>query len=195
MAYARANLSGPLNLGADQALYRYTTTSETIAAVVAAGYFTNSTDNLRFKVGDLMDVKGSNNTIVRTECVTVSTTGAGVTFYVLPGQSVPVETTTGGALGVYGTSFLNSTAAFTLHTAPTRAGHTKKIVSLSGFATITTTGGAVVLSQTTNSTISLTGVGASVELTASSATNWVITAAGLVSVGGGATGEAMVRTS
>ena len=182
MAYARAGLSGPLQLGFDKHLYYYTSTADSIATVVAAGYFTNSTDNLRFVTGDLMTIKGSNDLVATAECITVSTTGAG-------------ETTTGGALSVYGTSFLNSTAAFTLHTAPIRPGHRKSVVALSANPTLTTTGGASFVGAQTTNIITFSAAYASLDLMARTSTEWVVLGGSLLAIGGSATGEASVRTS
>lgn len=168
MAYARGNLSGPLQLGHDKKLYYYTST-ETIGTVVAAGYFTNSTDNLRFVTGDLLIVKDSTNAHVATaECVTVSTTGAGVRFFVLPGDGA-FEISTGGALSIYGTSLLNAAGTtFTLG-APFRAGQSKKIVCLTTGAVVTTTASAI---YTTGGGI-VFRVAGGVDLVARSSTSWV----------------------
>lgn len=195
MAYARAGLSGPLQLGFDKHLYYYNSTADSIATIVAAGYFNNEDDNLRFVTSDLMTIKGSNNLVATAECVSVSTTGAGVTFYVLEGQDGFVETTTGGALSVYGTSLLNSTAAFTMHTAATRAGHRKRIVALVAAPSVTTTGGTAIMSAQSTGILTFPTAFGSVELFAASSTNWVVTACPLIAIGGGATGEALVRTS
>ena len=195
MAYARAGLSGPLQLGFDKHLYYYTSTADSIATVVAAGYFTNSTDNLRFVTGDLMTIKGSNNLVATAECINVSTTGDGVTFYVLHGQDGFVETSTGGALSVYGTSFLNSTAAFTLHTPAIRAGHRKTIVALVAAPTVTTTGGSNLVGAASTNVITFSAAYASLDLMARTSTAWVVLGGSLLAIGGSATGEATVRTS
>ena len=193
MAYARAGLSGPLQLGFDKHLYYYNSTADSIATIVAAGYFNNADDNLRFENSDLMTIKGSNNLVATAECV--NSTGGDVTFYVLEGQDGFVETTTGGALSVYGTSLLNSTAAFTMHTAATRAGHRKRIVALVAAPSVTTTGGTAIMSAQSTGILTFPTAFGSVELFAASSTNWVVTACPLISIGGGATGEALVRTS
>ena len=193
MAYARAGLSGPLQLGFDKHLYYYTSTADSIATIVAAGYFNNSDDNLRLAASDLMVIKGSNNLVATAECIT--STGGDVTFYVLPGQDGFVETTTGGALSIYGTSFLNSTAAFTLHTAPIRPGHRKSVVALSANPTLTTTGGASFVGAQTTNIITFSAAYASLDLMARTSTEWVVLGGSLLAIGGSATGEASVRTS
>ena len=193
MAYARAGLSGPLQLGFDKHLYYYTSTADSIATVVAAGYFSNLDDNLRFANSDLMTIKDTNNTVATAECI--NSTGGDVTFYVLPGQDGFVETTTGGALSVYGTSFLNSTAAFTLHTAAIRAGHRKTIVALVAAPTVTTTGGSNLVGAASTNVVTFVAAYASLDLMARTSTAWVAWGGSLLAIGGSATGEATVRTS
>src|SRR3990167_1576462 len=193
MAYARAGLSGPLQLGFDKHLYYYNSTADSIATIVAAGYFSNLDDNLRLAASDLMVIKGSNNLVATAECI--NSTGGDVTFYVLPGQDGFVETSTGGALSVYGTSFLNSTAAFTLHTAAIRDGHRKTIVALVAAPTVTTTGGSNLVGAASTNVTTFSAAYASLDLMARTSTAWVALGGSLLAIGGSATGEATVRTS
>ena len=195
MAYDKAGLSGPLNMGFDKKLYHYTSTADSIATISAVGYFNNADDNLRFATGDLAYIKDSNNNVGMAECITVSTTGAGVTFHPLPGPEQSAETTTGGALSAYGVSFLNSTAAFTLHTAPVRVGQRKTIVALVANPTVTTTGGANLLGAASTNVITFSAAYSSLDLIARTSTSWAVLGGSLLAIGGSATGEATVRTS
>jgi len=191
MAYDKAGLSGPLQFGFDKKLYYYTSTADSVATIAAAGYMNNDDDNLRLENSDQMVVKDSANRVGTLEVV--NSTGGAVTFYVLPGGDGPAETSTGGALSAYGVSFLNSTQAFTLHTAPVRAGQEKKIVALVAGGTVTTTGGAPLIGQASTAVLGFTKAYGAVELTAFSSTNWVITSSPLFDVS--TTGETRVNTS
>ena len=194
MAYSRASLSGPvLGLGNDKKLFIYATTADTLATIAAAGYINESTDNVRMENGDLMLTKDSNNNLGLLEVI--NATGAGYTFFIAPGFDNFTEVTTGGALSVYGTSFLNSTAAFTLHTAPIRAGHKKTIVSIVAAPTLTTTGGANLLGAATTNVVTFVSAYSSLDLIARSSTSWAVLGGSLIAIGGSATGEATVRTS
>lgn len=193
MAYSRTSLSGPVNFGADKKLFFYTTTADTLATIAAAGYINESTDSVRMENGDLMLAKDSNNNVGLLE--TINATGAGITFFIAPGFDNFNEVTTGGALSVYGTSFLNSTAAFTLHTAPIRMGHRKTIVSIVANPTLTTTGGGNLVGAATTNIVTFSAAYSSLDLIARSSTSWAVLGGSLIAIGGSATGEASVRTS
>lgn len=183
MAYTAADLSGPVQLGDDKKIFFYDANdaSDSLATVLASGFFNNSDDNIRFAVDDLIEVRTSAGQYMLQ--VTSSTGGAVATTLVR--GDVPVETgATSAQLSGYGLSVLApTTGAQRIYRlpAPTRAGQVKVLLATSGTKhTITSTGGfkfgstgAAALSIVGNATL-----GAGVKLIARSTTQYLV--AGMV---------------
>lgn len=178
MAYTAAELSGPVQLGDDKKIFFYDAedASDSLATVLASGYFNNSDDNIRMAVNDLIQVKTSAGQYMLQ--VTSSTGGAVGTTYV--GGDTPVESgTTSASLLGFGLSELDvSTGAQRIYTLPkpTRAGQTKHLLATNVTVhTVATTGASI--GSTGGQSLSLTGnvtVGAGVTLVAKSTTQYLV---------------------
>lgn len=190
MAYTQAELSGPVQLGDDKKMFFYDAedASDSIASVLASGYFNNSDDDIRMAVNDLIQVKTSAGQYMLQ--VTASTGGA-VTTHLVSGNDAPVETgSTSAQLSGYGLSVLAGSATgnekiYRLP-APTRIGQRKSLLaSTATDHSVISTGGWTYY-PSGNSSITLIGdatLGASVELVARSTTQWVVMGFTLASTG------------
>jgi hypothetical protein len=175
MAYTKAELSGPVQFGEDKKIFFYDAedASDSLATVLASGYFNNTDDDIRMAVNDTIQVKTSAGQYMLQ--VTSSTGGAVGTT--LTGGDVPVETgnTSVNLLG-YGLSTL--TPGTYILDAPTRAGQIKRLLcsSSTGAAIVTSTGGYTI-GTTGGGSVTITGtagVCAGVELIAASTTQYLI---------------------
>jgi len=189
MAYTAADLSGPVQFGDDKKLFFYDANdaSDTLATVLASGFFNNSDDDIRLAVDDLIQVRTSAGQYLLQ--VTSSTGGAVGTTLV--GGDVPVETgATSAQLSGFGMSVLAAAATgnekiYRLP-APTRIGQRKYLLaSVTTDHSVISTGGWTYY-PSGNSSITLIGnadLGASVELVARSTTQWVVMGYTLASTG------------
>jgi len=183
MAYTAAELSGPLQLGDDKKLFFYdgSDSSDSLATVMASGYFNNNDDEIRMAVDDLIIAKGSDGTAMLM--VTASTGGA-VTTHLVSGNDVPIETgTTSAGLSGYGVSVLSATTGaqriYAL-TAPTRAGQKKTLLATTTTVHTVTSTGDFVFGTTGATSVSIIGLASAdargCDLVAVSTTQYLLSA-------------------
>ena len=179
MAYTAADLSGPVQLGDDKKIFFYDAqdAGDSLATVLASGYFNNFDDSIRMTVDDLVQVRTSAGQY--TLQVTSSTGGAVGTTLV--DGDIPVETgATSAQLSGYGLSVLTGTTGGTYRlAAPTRAGQTKIILNVAAVADVISSTGGFTFGTTGALAITITGnakLGAGVELIARSTTQYLVAA-------------------
>jgi hypothetical protein len=182
MAYTQAELSGPVQFGDDKKKFHYDAenASDSLATVIASGYFNNTDDAIRMEVDDQIEVKTSAGLYLLQ--VTASTGGAVTTTYI--GGDYPVESaTTAADLSAFGLSLLSGGVTgnekiYVLPT-PTRAGQRKSLIAMTATDHSVTTTGGFFFGSTGEQSITLIGaVGAagkgSCELLAVSTTQMII---------------------
>ena len=182
MAYTAAELSGPVQLGDDKKIFFYDAedSSDSLATVLASGYFNNSDDNIRLEVNDLIQVKTSAGQYMLQ---VTSSTGGAVGTTLVAGDT-PVETaTTSVQLSGYGVSVLSKTATGGNYiyqlAGPTRAGQRKLLLATSATDHVVTSTGGYKFGSTGATALTITGnakLGAGVELIAASTTQYLIAA-------------------
>jgi len=159
--------------GNDKKLFYYSSTSDSLATIYAAGYFNNTDDDIRMSAGDMLSVKGSDG--VATLEVTAVSSGSVSTREIGGGNSVINTGSTTTTLAETGIVKLTGTTIGTHNlTSSPAAGGRVTILNAGVAAHVITTTGTLMIGSTGADTVTLGGIGSGIELLAASTTQYLI---------------------